>query len=123
MLKEGGNSDITTTHNLSETQDTRAIWHFLVTLRIEKESKRNTKTNMVKTENSPRVFKQFETMSLMPAQKLYIATYLDQEELNYQNLYQNAIISTHFFQPATKKIIIIDCSISILFASSIIGIF
>ena len=78
---------------------------------------------MVNTENSPSVFKQVETMSLMSTRKLYIATYLDQEGLNYQNLYQNAIISTNFFQSATKKIIIIDCSISILFGSSIIGIF
>ena len=38
-------------------------------MRIEKENKWNTKTSMVNTENSPKVFKHFETMSFMPTQK------------------------------------------------------
>ena len=36
---------------------------------IEKENKLNTETNMVNTENSPRVFKYFETMYFRPKQK------------------------------------------------------
>ena len=36
---------------------------------IEKENKRNTKTNMVNIENSPSVLKHFKTMPFMPTQK------------------------------------------------------
>ena len=36
---------------------------------VEKESRWNTETNIVNTENSPRVFKHFETMSFMPTRK------------------------------------------------------
>ena len=52
---------------------------------IKKENKCNNETNMVNNKNSPRGFKHFE-MSILKCllcvhEKLYIATYHDQEEL------------------------------------------